>query len=229
MPALFVAGAGTDVGKTHVTAGLIRILRAQGRPIEALKPLVSGFDPDDWADSDPGRLLQALGRPLDIGALQAISPWRYRAPLSPDMAAAREGAAIDFDAVVGLCRQRIAEAQDRLLLIEGVGGVMSPISPVTTNLDWMTALGVPVLLVGGSYLGSISHTLTAAAVIRAAGLQVAALAVSESAGAGTPFDETLASLARLSGLAVVGVRRDAAAEAWAPKLLEALRPSFRTL
>ncbi len=229
MPALFVAGAGTDVGKTHVTAGLIRALRAQGRPVEALKPLVSGFDPHDWADSDPGRLLQALDRPLDIGALEAISPWRYRAPLSPDMAAAREGAAIDFDGIVSLCRQRIAAAKDSLLLIEGVGGVMSPLSPVTTNLDWMAALSVPVLLVGGSYLGSISHTLTAAAVIRTAGLPLSALAVSESAGAGTPFNETLASLARLSGLAAVGARRDQATVAWTPALLEALGPALRPL
>jgi dethiobiotin synthetase len=219
MRMLFIAGAGTDVGKTHVTAGLISTLREKGRAVEAIKPLVSGFDPEDWAESDPGRLLRALGRPLALETLQAISPWRYRAPLSPDMAASREGGVIDFPAITSFCLQRMAAPGEGLLLVEGVGGVMSPISPVTTNLDWMLALGAPVLLVGGSYLGSISHTLTAAHVIRTAGLSVLGIVASQSAGADTPFDETLASLERLSGLPVTGVRRDQSSGAWAPRLV----------
>ena len=220
MSALFVAGAGTDVGKTHVTAGLIRALRARGAAVSALKPLVSGFDPDDWAHSDPGRLLQALGQALTPEALQALSPWRYRAPLSPDMAAAREGHSVDYDGIVSLCREKIAAAGEASLLIEGVGGAMSPLSATTTNLDWMAALGVPVLLVTGSYLGSISHALTAAAVIRGVGLALAGIAVSESAGAETPFEETVASLERLSEARLFVVRRDQAAEAWAPAILD---------
>ncbi len=219
MSALFIAGAGTDVGKTHVTAGLIRTLRTRGVEVAALKPLVSGFDADDWAQSDPGRLLQALGQPLTDETLAALSPWRYRAPLSPDMAAEREGRSIDFDALLALCQQRIAAAGDSPLLIEGVGGVMSPISPTTTNLDWMRGLGAPIVLVAGSYLGSISHTLTAASVIRNAGLSLAAIVVSESEGADTPFAETLASLERLSGARLFGVRRDQPAEQWAPAIL----------
>ncbi|HEY2660353.1 MAG TPA: dethiobiotin synthase [Caulobacteraceae bacterium] len=220
MTALFVAGAGTDVGKTHVTAGLIRSLRARGAAVSALKPLVSGFDPGDWTGSDPGRLLQALGRPLTAQALDSLSPWRYRAPLSPDMAAGREGQSIDFDGILNLCRQRIAAAGDEILLIEGVGGVMSPVSPTTTNLDWMVALGAPILLVTGSYLGSISHTLTAAAVIRGAGLSLSGIVVSQSAGAETPFEDTLASLERLSGAKLFGVWRDQSVEAWAPAILD---------
>ena len=219
MSALFVAGAGTDVGKTHVTAGLIRALRARGQPVTALKPLVSGFDPEDWAASDPGRLLQALDEAPTLAALDRISPWRYRAPLSPDMAAAREDGAIDFDGIIALCRRRLVEAGAAPLLIEGVGGVMSPVSPATTNLDWMIALGAPVLLVTGSYLGSISHALTAASVIRTKNLSLTGIVLSESRDAATPFDDTLASLARLSGVPVVGVRRDQAWADWAPAVL----------
>jgi dethiobiotin synthetase len=96
---------------------------------------------------------------------------------------------------------------------------MSPVSRTTTNLDWMVALGAPVLLVGGSYLGSISHTLTAISVIRAAGLTLAAVVVSESEAAETPFDETLASLERLSGAAIIGVRRNAQPADWAPAVI----------
>ena len=60
---IFVSGAHTDVGKTHVACALIRAARAEGLTVEALKPVVSGFSPADWADSDPGRLLAALGEP----------------------------------------------------------------------------------------------------------------------------------------------------------------------
>ena len=214
MSALFVAGAGTDVGKTHVACALIRTLRAGGAPVAAIKPLVSGIDEADWAASDPGRLLAALGRPLTAETLAAISPWRYRAPLAPDMAAAPEGREVEVEAVIGFCRDQIVADAHRRLLIEGVGGVMSPIATLATNLDWMCALGCPVLLVGGSYLGSISHTLTAIAALRGAGLSLAGVVISQSADAQTPFDETVASVARLSGAAVVAAGRDAEDASW---------------
>ncbi len=219
---MFVAGVGTDVGKTHVTAGLVRALRAAGRPAWAIKPLASGFDLEDWADSDPGRLLAALGRPLRLAELDRICPWRYAAPLAPDMAAAREGRAVELEAMFDFCRREIAADPHRLLLIEGVGGVMSPVAPLATNLDWIRALGLPVLLVGGSYLGSISHMLTALETLKAAGVPVAGRVVSESQAAGTPFDETLDSLARLAGAPFFPVRRDADFAAWAPAILRGL-------
>lgn len=222
MSTVFVAGAGTDVGKTHVAAALIRRLRAAGRPVAALKPLVSGFDETDWAASDPGRLLAALGLPLTPGSLAALSPWRYRAPLSPDMAAAREGSEIDVQAIIALCQREMAADVDRPLLIEGVGGVMSPIAPDATNLDWMRALACPVLLVGGSYLGAISHTLTAIEVIRAAGLSLAAVVISESAGGDAPFDETVDSLIRLSRASIIGARRDGPEDDWTRSVLDLL-------
>ena len=66
MTAIFVTGTGTDVGKTFITAGLIRHLRAAGRPVDAIKPVVSGFDPAAWQDTDSAALLAALGRPISL-------------------------------------------------------------------------------------------------------------------------------------------------------------------
>jgi dethiobiotin synthetase len=221
--ALFVAGAGTDVGKTFVAAQLIRTLIERGVAVEALKPVVSGFDATDWADSDPGRLLAALGRPLDDGHLQAISPWRFAAPLSPEMAARREGRTLDFAEVLAFCRGRTAAAPDRLTVVEGAGGVASPVDEHTTGLDLMAGLGAPVVLVGGSYLGAISHTLTAIEAVRARGLVLKAVVVSESEAAGTPFGETLAAIARLSKASpVLGARRDGADLTWRAGLADAV-------
>jgi dethiobiotin synthetase len=202
--AIFVTGTGTDVGKTFLSAALIRHWRAAGRAVAAFKPVVSGFDPTTSQASDPSVLLTALGRP--ISDIETISPWRFAAPLSPDMAAAREGRALDFDAIVEFSR-RAATSADRVL-IEGVGGIMVPLDERHTVLDWMSALRLPVLLVAGSYLGTISHTLTALRVLAQRNLTVASVAVSESAVPGAPLDETVAVIARFADMIeVVGVPR----------------------
>ncbi|KQZ05851.1 ATP-dependent dethiobiotin synthetase BioD [Caulobacter sp. Root1455] len=177
MPALFVTGTGTDIGKTYVSCALIRALKARGAVVDAFKPVVSGFDPRDAAGSDPARLAAALGAPGDVFR---IAPRRYRAPLSPNIAARLEGQALVLDDMVIDAVARAAELRDGLLLVEGAGGVMSPLTDGETNLDMITALGAPVLLVAGSYLGTISHVLTALVALRSARAEVAAVVMSES-------------------------------------------------
>ena len=177
MRSLFVAGTGTDIGKTHVACALIRAVLARGLSVDAFKPVVSGFDPADAEASDPGRLAQALGEPA---ALTRISPRRYRAPLAPNLAARLEAETLRLEDLVADCEKRLARADRDLLLIEGAGGVMSPLTDTATNLDLMVALGLPILLVAGSYLGTISHVLTALEVIRTRGLTVSGIVMSES-------------------------------------------------
>src|SRR5205823_3369705 len=118
----------------------IRHFRTAGRTVAALKPVVSGFDPATGADSDPGCLLAALGRPATSEEIERISPWRFSAPLSPDLAAARENRAIDVRAVVDFCSRAASAARRDMLLIEGIGGAMVPLDDRHTVLDWMTAL-----------------------------------------------------------------------------------------
>jgi dethiobiotin synthetase len=177
MPALFVTGTGTDIGKTYVSCALIRALKAKGAVVDAFKPVVSGFDPRDAAGSDPARLTAALGAPGDVFR---IAPRRYRAPLSPNIAARLEGDVLVLEDMVIDAVARAAELRDGLLLVEGAGGVMSPLTDTQTNLDMVAALGAPVLLVAGSYLGTISHVLTALVALRAAKAWVAAIVISES-------------------------------------------------
>src|SRR6266404_4723262 len=126
MTALFVTATGTDIGKTFATAGLIRALHRAGRTVEAAKPVISGFSMDRLGESDTGALLAAMGRPLNAQEAARVSPWRFTAPLSPDMAAEAEGKTLDFDRLVADSRHRIASAEE-VLLIEGVGGIMVPL------------------------------------------------------------------------------------------------------
>jgi dethiobiotin synthetase len=180
MSAVFITSTGTDVGKTFVACGLIRHICDQERIVDAVKPVVSGFLPRKAAISDPGLLLTALGRSATMAEIAPISPWRFAAPLSPDLAARKEDRQIDFDALVAFSRQAI-KAAPGVLLIEGVGGVMVPLDDRHTVLDWMSALAIPVILVVGNYLGTISHTLTALNVLAGRELEVLSVVVSDTA------------------------------------------------
>jgi dethiobiotin synthetase len=207
MTALFVTATGTDIGKTFVTAGLIRHIRAAGRAVAAIKPVVSGFDPDDWQGSDPAVLLAALGRPLTLEEVEGVSPWRFKAPLSPHTAAQREGRAIAFQDVVAFCRRAMA-ARRGVLLVEGIGGVMVPLDDRHSVLDLMSMLRIPIILVAGSYVGTLSHTLTALEVVARRNLDIAAVVVSESEGSAASLEDTVATLQVFAEqIEIVGIPR----------------------
>jgi dethiobiotin synthetase len=219
MSRLIVAGAHTEIGKTQVACALIRAARASGRTVDAFKPVVSGIDPATLAESDPGRLLAALGRPLTQESLDAISPWRFAAPLAPPMAAALEGRSLPLAPLAEACRAWLAASPADLSLIEGVGGLMSPIADHATCLDLLAGIEAPTLLVGGAYLGAISHTLTALEVLRSRGRAPLAVVVSEDAGPNAPdFAQSVALVAEHAGGTPV-IAADRAGEAWAEALL----------
>ena len=135
-----------------------------------------------------------------------IAPWRFAAPLSPDLAAKAEGRALDFKALVDFSRD--AAYGRGTIFIEGVGGIMVPLDQTHTVLDWMSALRIPVLLVAGSYLGTISHTLTALHVLAQRNLDIAGVVVSESTAPGASLDDTVATIARFAvPIDVIGLPR----------------------
>lgn len=155
----FITAIGTEIGKTYVTASWLRQLSEAGHRVQVLKPVVSGFSADD-AQSDPAILLQANGQEVTSEALDAMSPWRFSAPISPHLAARAEDREVTLEEVAKWCRTHISNASG-VTLIEGAGGVMSPLTESATNLDLIAALNIPAVLVTSDYLGSISHTLTA--------------------------------------------------------------------
>ena len=200
----FITATGTDLGKTWLTAGMVAACRARGAPVRALKPVISGFDANHPAESDAVK----VGVGETAGEIAAIAPWRFVAPLSPDLAAAREGRSINFAELVGWCRKEI-DANAGLLLIEGIGGAMVPLDACHTVRDWIAALGVRTLLVAGTHLGALSHTLTAVAALREAGVIPVAIVVNESAGSAVSLADTLASLGpHVAGVPLLALRRD---------------------
>ena len=201
MTALFVTSCGTGRGKTYVSERMIRAWRADGDAVRALKPVISGYDPSDAATSDTGLLLSAIGEKLSPDSIDRMLPWRYAAPLSPDMAAALEDRTVPVDDIISYCRSAIesATARGEHLLIEGAGGVMVPLDETRTMRDLMVALEIPVVLVVGSYLGSLSHAMTALEALHVRQIVVDRIVVNETADSNIPLTETRDTLARFVG------------------------------
>ena len=143
---------------------------------------------------------------MTLPAIDAITPWRFAAPLSPDMAAAREGRKLDMTEIAVFCRD--ADTPNTTLLIEGIGGVMVPLAGRQTVRDLIADIGCPALLVAGSYLGTLSHTLTAVEALAARSVPLGGIVVSESPESPAPLAETVATLQRLTApVPVVGLPR----------------------
>lgn len=152
-----ILGIGTDIGKSFVVENLCRIMPN----ITAIKPVCTGFSDND-KNSDPARILAALNQEVSKENLDEISPWRFAEPCSPHFIKEK----IDFTEIVKFCQKKIFEHQNKTLLIEAAGGVMTPITNQKTFLDLAKELKIPTLLISGNYLGAISHTLSAVEALR---------------------------------------------------------------
>jgi dethiobiotin synthase len=153
---LFVTGTDTDAGKTVISALLTLALDAH-----YWKPIQSGVN----EDSDTRDVRALTGLPQERFLPEA---YRLTEPLSPHEAAAIDGVRIDLDAIT-----LPALPQDAPLVVEGAGGLMVPLNTEALMLDLITRLGLPVVVVARSGLGTINHTLLTLAALRAAGAEVA--------------------------------------------------------
>lgn len=152
-----VLGIGTDIGKTFFVENFC----LKNSKAKAIKPVISGFQDDDL-NSDAAKILRAMNLEINQKNLDEISPWRFEEPISPHLAGI-----VDYKKLLQFCQKKITEKKaDEILLIEGAGGVMSPITNEKTFLDLARDLKIPVLLVAANYLGAISHTLTAIEVLK---------------------------------------------------------------
>ncbi len=153
---LFITGTDTDIGKTYVAALIARALAAAGHAVGVYKPVASGCraEGQSLVADDAFALWEAAGKP---GDLDHVCPQRFAAPLAPHLAAAAEGKTIDAE----LLRDGLAYWHDRcdVVLVEGAGGLMSPVSDNDYNADLASDLGFPLVVVTPNVLGTINGTL----------------------------------------------------------------------
>ena len=198
MSSFFITGSGTDVGKTYITRELINRASSLKIKIDAIKPIISGFNMKQFDFSDTGILLKALKKEKNITNIENTSPWRFKHSLSPDMASRIDKKDINFSKVVHFCKHRISDAQkfNKILLIEGVGGIMVPINNNYTILDLIKKLDISVIFVTRNYLGSLSHTLTALKVLKTNNIKINSIIINQESKNGVNIDETKISLAK---------------------------------
>ena len=176
---IFITSTGTNIGKTYLTNLLIKRALKLNYKINAIKPIISGFNIAKLEETDSGIILKALS--MDKRRIDEISPWRFKDPLSPDMAAKLAKKEINFKEIINYCNSYIkSKKDDDILLIEGVGGTMVPINSKYTILDLIKKLNIPIILTIGSYLGSISHTLNSYEVLIKNNVNINSIVLNES-------------------------------------------------
>lgn len=224
MTAILVTAIGTDCGKTHVSAAILRELAARRRPALALKPLMSGYSPTALETSDAGRLLAGLGKPVTEATVDEICWKRFTEWSAPNVAARKAGVSLAYPDLLDFVRSRLARHEGPAL-VEGAGGVMSPLTDTHTNIDLMVDLRLPVLLLASNYLGAVSHTLTALEAIEKRGLKIAAVVVTQAlpnAGLAAPFIDELGRWTK-HGIVEAGFSRTPADDRrWAAPLADLL-------
>lgn len=195
---LFVTGTDTGVGKTAVAAAIIRQLTAGGLRVGGYKPVASGVAAGGQASgSDPLMLWEAAGR---RGSPEDVCPQAFAAPISPPRSARAEGRRVDERLLVeGLAVWR--QSSD-IVVVEGAGGLFSPLADTLTNADLARMAGLPVVVVDAARLGAIGRTLAVVRAAAAAGLRVAAVVLSHVVPPEGPLDDVAspASIARDSAL-----------------------------
>lgn len=189
----FVAGTDTGVGKTLVAAALLRALQRRHERVVGMKPVAAGAvrTAGGWASED-ALALRAASTVRVAPALD--NPVLLHEPISPHLAAAQEGVAIDIAALVRCHRDLAAQAQ--AVVVEGAGGFLVPLGERCTGADLAAALGLPVVLVVGLRLGCLNHALLTLEAIAARGLPLAGWVANRIDPAMAFADENVAFLRR---------------------------------
>lgn len=191
---LFVTGTDTEIGKTFVSAALLRGFARAGLRAAGMKPVAAGaFERDGaWHNEDADQL-DAAANVLLPPALR--TPYLLKEPAAPHIAAALEGVTLDVGRIVACHREACEQREPAdIVVVEGVGGFRVPLDATHDTADLAVALGLPIVLVVGMRLGCISHALLTAEAIAARGLPLAGWVANRIDPAMTFPEENLAAL-----------------------------------
>ena len=200
---LFITGTDTGVGKTVVTAGLAMLLRSRHQPVGVMKPIQTGcrmvrgkLFPDDT------KILQWAAETND--SLELITPYRFHSPLAPLAAGRIERKRIMFSKI--LQAYRLLKQRHSFILVEGIGGLLVPITKKDRVLELIRRLDLPLLIVARSGLGTLNHTLLTVHQARQAGISVVAILLNTPQSQKQSLAEKTnpGILAELTGLPVLG-------------------------
>jgi len=199
---VFVVGTDTGVGKTVVAAGLTRMLRRRGLRVAVFKPFLSG-DPEAL---DAQMLARAAGMAgpgvLQPALLDVISPFRFRDPVAPGIAARREDRPINLADAVD--EARALGAMNDVMVVEGAGGLFVPLTqtlePGHCVIDLVAQMGLPAVVVARTALGTINHTVMTVHALRNRGIPICALIMSTLDPNDVNDPDQIQAITNLSGI-----------------------------
>lgn len=194
--AVFVTGTDTEVGKTRVSAGLLRVLARSGVSAAGLKLVAAGMEEREgrWVNEDVACLRAASSIALSD---EEVGPLQFRTPCAPHIAARLEGRPIERAPMRAQVQALARKAQ--AVVVEGVGGFAVPMSSPESTAPWgmddvAADLALPVILVVGLRLGCLNHARLTALAVEARGLRLAGWVVNRVDPAMASADENVAAL-----------------------------------
>lgn len=183
MRGLFITATDTGAGKTFVTAGIARLWRRDGRSFRVCKPVATGAE-NDYSD-DTRLLATAAGDP----DLHAVTPYTFAIPAAPPVATRLAGTTLRLEDLAAAVRHRASN--DHTVLVEGVGGLLCPLTEHETVTDLAVDLRLPLVVVARRSLGTLNHTLLTVEAAQRRKLHVAGVVVTATTPIQSVAEETV--------------------------------------
>ena len=204
---IFITGTDTGVGKTVVTAALTMLFREQGIDVGVMKPIQTGCSSrrGKRVPLDALYLLKAVGKnPRLHDGIDQVCPYRFRDPVAPLLAAERESVSVSLNRI--LTAYRKLSARHKIMLVEGVGGLLVPLTSKSSTLHLALRMRLPLLIVASTRLGTINHTLLTLQSAQQAGATVLGVVLNNPKPSGSTLAERTNAelLARLSRVPILG-------------------------
>lgn len=199
MKSFFITGTDTGIGKTAFTCGLAQLLRTSGIDVGVMKPFATGIPQKNTFQSEDVSLLVQYSGVSDPENL--INPYFFPIPASPYTAAKKLGKKIDIDLVLSNF-EKLQSIHD-VVLVEGIGGAMTPILKDYFVIDLIKDLNLDVMLVTGSQIGTINHTLLTLNLCKKYGVNVSGLIINDLGVDRYDVQDLEEDLVSLSGVRVI--------------------------
>ena len=188
----FITSTGTNIGKTYCTIEIIKSLIKKKIEVNPFKPILSGFNSKKIEQSDSYKILRTIKKNIDIKDIKSMTPWLFNNAIAPSLAAEKENKNLEYNQVLNWCLDKINYKNNKnsINIIEGAGGILVPIEKEKTILDLIVDLRIPVILVVGNYLGSVSHTLSVVKNIQFSKLNIINIIINQNNDCDLDIDDT---------------------------------------
>ena len=200
MNSLFITGTDTDVGKTCVTAGIVNYLSKMNIDVGVMKPFASGYKANEGSISEDVEILTKYSGVTD--PVELINPYFFEIPTSPYEACMKLNREIDISKVVDAYNQLISNHD--VVIVEGIGGIMTPISQNYFVSDLISELKLNSIIVTGSKIGTVNHLMLTYEYSQQKNLNFNGFLINQNVPDGYELSSLRQQISRLTGEKVFG-------------------------